>query len=304
MQTSSFTFGQNGVHAWLPDTAPRAVLRIIHGMGEHGSRYARAAAAFVDQGFAVYAHDHRGHGDSPKAKTEPGHLGDVDGFNLMVSDAHDLALETARRHPGIKSVTFAHSMGAFVCQALLLKYAGDAQGFILCGSDGPPNLLAKVGRLVAREERLRLGKRKPSPVLQMLSFDPFNKPFKPNRTAFDWLSRDPTEVDKYIADPQCGVPITTQSWVDLLDALDTFLYDPALLAKIPSALPVFLVAGDRDPVGHQGKGMQALHAAYLRAGLKNLSLKLYPGARHELLNETNRDEVTADLLEFAKRVVA
>ena len=126
MQTTSFIFGQNGVHAWLPDKAPRAVLRIIHGMSEYGGRYARFAAAFVEQGFAVYAHDHRGHGDSLNAKTEPGHLGDAGGFDLMVSDAHDLALETARRHPGIKSVTFAHSMGSFVCQALLLKHAAPA----------------------------------------------------------------------------------------------------------------------------------------------------------------------------------
>ncbi|MBS2025558.1 MAG: lysophospholipase [Deltaproteobacteria bacterium] len=304
MQATTFRLGQLFVRAWLPEGEPKAVLRIIHGMAEHCGRYARLAEAFVQQGWAVYAHDQRGHGQTAPAEPELGHFADRDGFRLLISDAHDIALETARRHLGKKSVTFAHSMGSFVAQGVMLDHATDATAWILCGSSGRPGAIARVGRALARAERIRVGPREPSKVLDLASFGPYNRHFAPNRTDFDWLSRDNAEVDKYIADPLCGFSLTTQSWCDLLDALDTFLHDPALQRKIPATLPILVTSGVDDPVGEMGDGDARLYVEYIRAGLSNTRLKLYSGARHELVNETNRDEVTRDLLAFASQAVA
>jgi alpha-beta hydrolase superfamily lysophospholipase len=306
MSDASFTHrvpdGTNvHVHGFAPD-APRAVLHILHGMGEHGARYARLAATMNDAGFAVYAHDHRGHGRSVANPADLGHLGDEDGFLAMVRDAHAVNRAIAAKHPGLPIVMLAHSMGSFVAQVMLFSYPDDFVGCALSGSSGAPPLLAKAGRVAARVERARLGKRGKSPLLTALTFGDFNKKFAPNRTDFDWLSRDQAEVDKYIADPLCGFASSTQSWIDLLDALDTIVHEPSSQARIPKDMPVYLFAGDKDPVGDMGAGVRKLHDEYRRAGLVDLAITLYPNARHETLNETNRDQVTADLLAFARRV--
>ncbi|MFT3766176.1 MAG: alpha/beta hydrolase [Minicystis sp.] len=148
---------------------------------------------------------------------------------------------------------------------------------------------------MARAERARLGPRGKSKLLNALSFDDWNKGFKPNRTSFDWLSRDAAEVDKYVADPLCGFLVTTQLWVDLLDGTAE-IADPARQAQIPKDLSVFIFAGSEDPVGGKTKGLQQLVAAYQTAGLRDVKHKFYPGGRHEMLNETNRDEVTRDVI--------
>lgn len=305
MSDASFTHrtpdGKNlYVYGWVP-SAPKAVVQILHGMGEHAGRYARVAEALNAEGFAVYAHDQRGHGRTA-AKADLGHIGDHDSFLAMVRDAHAVNRAIAEKHPSLPIVLFAHSMGSFVAQAMLFSYPDDMVGCALSGSSGEPPLIAKAGRAVARLERARQGKRGFSPILRALSFEDFNKNFAPNRTSADWLSRDEAEVDKYVADPLCGFPCTNQSWLDLLDALDTIVHVPANQARIPKDKPVYLFSGDRDPVGEMGESVRRLYAAYRRAGLVDLSMTLFPGARHETLNETNRDEVTRGLVAFARRV--
>jgi alpha-beta hydrolase superfamily lysophospholipase len=156
-------------------------------------------------------------------------------------------------------------------------------------------LIAAAGRLVARIERARLGPKGKSSLMNTLSFEEFNKPFRPNRTAFDWLSRDDAEVDKYIADPLCGFAVSIQLWVDLLDALG-HISSPDQQARIPRDLPVYVFCGSEDPVGEQTRSVKQLLEAYGRAGLGDVTHEFYAGARHETLNETNRDEVTKDLI--------
>ena len=150
---------------------------------------------------------------------------------------------------------------------------------------------------------MRVGKRSPSSIMQKLSFDEYNKAFAPNRTEFDWLSRDPEEVDKYVADPLCGFGVSTQAWIDFLAGLDR-VAKPTNVAKVPKGMPLYLFAGDRDPVGDFGKGMKNLYDAYKRAAIFDVRLKLYPDARHETLNETNRQEVTNDLIAWCNEIVA
>ncbi|MCA9611396.1 MAG: alpha/beta hydrolase [Sandaracinus sp.] len=282
------------VYRWDPSGPARGVVHVSHGMAEHARRYARFAEALTARGFVVYANDHRGHGDSLVPGGALGHMGDDDSFERAVEDLHRMLRDERAAHPGLPVVLFAHSMGSFFGQRLVSAYPSDVDALILSGTNGPPPAIAGAGRVVARVERTRLGKKKPSPLLQKLSFGDFNKPFE-GRTEFDWLSRDPAEVDLYVNDPLCGFGISTQSWVDLLDALGG-LTKPGALAHVAKALPIYVVSGERDPVGGNGAGPKKLVELYRAAGISDVTLDLLPGARHEVLNETNRDETTAKLV--------
>jgi alpha-beta hydrolase superfamily lysophospholipase len=283
------------VYRFLPEGTVTGVLHIAHGMAEHGARYARFAEALTAKGYAVYADDHRGHGRTSPAEADRGFVQSAGGWERLVRDLGLLIDHEKAQHPGVPAVVFGHSMGSFLVQSYLLDHAKDVAAAILSGSSGKPGLLAQAGRLVARLERLRLGERGRSKLLTALSFDDFNKKFAPTRTGFDWLSRDPAEVDKYVADPACGFAVSTTMWIDLLDAAAANA-DPARQAGVRSDLPIYLVAGARDPVGEMGRGVLRLEAEYRRAGIKSVTCKLYSDARHEILNETNRDEVTAAIL--------
>jgi alpha-beta hydrolase superfamily lysophospholipase len=172
----------------------------------------------------------------------------------------------------------------------------------LSASNGKPPAIAVVAKLLARIERARVGKRNPSPVLQLLTFGEYNKAFAPSRTEFDWLSRDAEEVDKYVADPLLGFAASTQTWLDMVTALSR-IANPSNVAKVPKGLPLYLFAGDQDQVGDSGKGMKSLYNAYKRAAIFDVRLKLYPGGRHEMFNETNRQEVTDDFIAWCDEIV-
>jgi alpha-beta hydrolase superfamily lysophospholipase len=307
MKTGDFAFqtvdGANlHVSGWVVEN-PKAVVQILHGMSEYGSRYARLAQTLAAAGYTTYAHDHRGHGQSIPEGGTPGHMANNDGWNRIVEDAHGVNREIAKRQPGAPIIMLGHSMGSWVLQQLLFEHPSDMIAAALSGSNGKPPPIALLGKLVARIERMRVGKRSPSPIMQKLSFDDYNKAFAPTRTEFDWLSRDPEEVDKYVADPLCGFAISTQAWIDLLAALDR-VARPGNVAKVPKGMPIYLFAGDRDPVGDFGKGMKKLYDAYKRVAIFDVRLKLYPEARHETLNETNRQEVTDDFIAWCDDVLA
>ena len=290
------------VHGWVVDQ-PKAIVQVLHGMAEHGARYGRLAEALANGGYCTYAHDHRGHGRSIAEGGRPGHKADSDGWNRIVEDAHGVNREIARRHPGLPIIVLGHSMGSVVLQQLLFEHPNDMIAAALSGSNGKPPPIASLGKWVARIERLRVGRRNPSPILQKLTFDEYNKAFAPNRTEFDWLSRDPEEVDKYVQDPLCGFAVSTQVWIDMLAALDR-IAKPSNIAKVPKGMPLYLFAGGRDPVGDFGKGMKNLYDAYKRAAIFDVRLKLYPNGRHEMLNETNRQEVVDDFIAWCDEVVA
>ncbi|MGB5268641.1 MAG: lysophospholipase [Polyangiales bacterium] len=307
MKSADFTFqtvdGANlHVSGWVIQN-PKAIVQILHGMAEYGSRYARLAQALAAAGYSVYAHDHRGHGQSIPEAGPPGHMADSDSWNRIVEDAHGVNREIAKRHRDLPIIILGHSMGSFVLQQLLFERPDDMVAAALSGSNGKPPPIAMIGKLLARIERARVGKQKPSPLLQKLTFGEYNKPFEPARTEFDWLSRDPDEVDKYVADPLMGFAVSTQTWLDLLNALDR-ISKPSNIAKVPKDKPLYLFAGDQDPIGDNGKGMKNLYDAYKRAAIFDVRLKLYPGARHETLNETNRQEVTDDLIAWCDEIIA
>ena len=276
---------------WLPEGPPRAIVQIAHGLAEHSARYARLAAALNSAGYAAYANDHRGHG--PKAAAaDLGHFADEGGWDKVVGDLWTFNRLIAAELPGTPIVFLGHSLGSFLGRGFIARHSDALAGVALSGSNGKPPAIATLGRLIAREERLRLGKRGKSDLILQMWFGEFNKPFKPARTAFDWLSRDEKEVDAFVADPLCGFPFTTQLAIDVLDALP-HVTSRKSLAAIRKDVPIYVFSGERDPVGANIKGViQDLKAA----GFTELTTRIYPGARHETLNELNRDEVTRDFI--------
>jgi alpha-beta hydrolase superfamily lysophospholipase len=290
------------VHVWTPDQEPRAVLLIAHGMSEHGGRYRRLAQALTARGFAVYAPDHRGHGLTARAISDLGFFADSGGFDRVVGDLRSLHERASSDHPGLPVALLGHSMGSFLTQAYLFAHGDELAAAAMTGSSLNVGLLPSLGRQIARIERLRVGPRRTSWLLTRLSFGTFARTIRGRRTQFDWLSRDPAEVDAYVNDPLCGFDATTQLWIDLLDAFPR-LADPANVARIPARLPLWVASGDQDPVHEGGRGFRALQSLYEARGFDDLSFTLYPGARHELFNETNRDEVTADFVAWLERAV-
>ncbi len=304
MPANEFTFdAEDGARLlgrrWLPGGSPRAIVQIAHGLAEHSARYARLAAALNAAGYGVYASDHRGHGPGAAA-ADLGHFADEKGWDKAVGDLWTFNRLIASEQPGKPIVFLGHSMGSFLGQQFVAGHSDALAGVVYSGSNGRPPAIATAGRLIARAERLRLGKRGKSALLVQMMFGDFNKRFKPARTAFDWLSRDPKEVDAYVADPLCGFPFTTQLAVDLLDALPG-LIAPERLSRIRKDLPIYVLSGGDDPVG---ANIQGLIDALKGAGFSRLATRIYPGARHETLNETNRDEATRDLIAWLDGVMA
>ncbi len=279
------------VFTW-PNEHAKAWVHILHGMAEHASRYDEFAQALVQAGYAVIAHNHRGHGNSPTAQI--GLYAEQDGWNKVLND-----IDVVRNSitDDLPYIMFAHSMGTFITQAYLINQPKPIQGLILSGSNLQPLPLVKAGKVVAKIERWRKGALAPSPILQFLSFGSFNNAFKPNRTDFDWLSRDEQQVDKYINDPLCGFDCHTQLWIDLFNGL-IHVYDKGSIERIQSNLPILIFGGDKDPVGEMGKGLPKLAKRYEQAGQSNVTLKLYKDGRHEMLNETNKQEVISDVLHW------
>ena len=291
------------VHRWNPVSQPRTAVHVIHGMAEHGRRYARFAGALNQAGCVVWAHAHRGHGLNPTPPVGLGHFADRDGWRVLVDDAWAVSEQMLATFEDVPLVLFAHSMGSFIAQVLMAEHGAAYGAVVLCGTNGPPGAQEAVVRALARAQRLVFGGRHPGSWPEKVVLGLFNRPFAPNRTKSDWLSRDEREVDAFAADPLCGVTLTSQAWVDFL-AGKTGLGAEAHLLRIPKTLPVHVIAGARDPVGDEMRGVQRLLRLYRRAGLSNVSHKFYEGARHELLNETNRDEVTCDLIAWISAVHA
>lgn len=287
------------VYRWSPEAKPKACVLVAHGMAEHAGRYGRLAQALTAAGYEVWAPDHRGHGKTA-AEGELGWFAHENGFRRVVDDLKRLADKIKAERPGLKLFLFGHSMGSFMAQWFMALYGGMLTGCVLSGTAGDPGPVASVGRLIARLGCALAGERRRTPLLDKMSFGAFNKAFVPVRTPFDWLSRDTAEVDKYIADPRCGFICTFGLFRDLLGGLAA-IHAKGAQAGIPKTLPVYMFAGEKDPVGAATGSFDALAAVYRGLGIRDLEAKKYPDGRHETLNDLDRDRVAADLLSWLDR---
>ena len=289
------------VNQWLPAGTPKAIVLLAHGMAEHSGRYSLLGKTLNDAGFGLYAHDQRGHGKTAEQGTL-GYFADNDGWCAVVSDVASLAQHIGQTHPGVPIFLLGHSMGSYIAQAYLMHHSASLQGAILSASNFQPVALYRAASLIARFERLRQGPKGRSALIEWLSFGSFNKAFKPNRTPYDWLSRDPAQVDAYASDPLCGFRCTNQLWIDLLGGLQQ-ISKASNLAQIDPGLPLLIMGGECDPVS-EGKRLTDLAKALRDAGNRQLQLNLYPQARHELFNETNRDAVMADVIAWLNQALS
>ena len=281
------------VQTWRPAGEPLGLVQLLHGLGEHSDRYAAFGEACAQQGFVLVAHDHRGHGEHCDVY---GFFAAAEGWHKVLKDALAVQEDTRQRFEGVPLVLFGHSMGSYIAQAFAMEFTTPLAGLLLSGSTWPSRLLTIPARLIAHFESWRLGEEGRSAFLNKLAFGDFNKAFEPARTDMDWLSRDERQVDKYVADPLCGGEYTNRLWLDLLGGLRDISSENAL-RRIPADLPIMIMGGTDDPVGgDKGLGKLAFH--YAQTGHTRLKVKIYPQGRHEMLNETNRDEVTTDLLEW------
>jgi len=281
------------VRIWQPPGKAEGVIHLLHGLGEHVDRYDRFARAVCERGFILCAHNHRGHGDH---SGELGYFADNNGWHLVVDDARLVLEHIQERFEGLSIVMLGHSMGSYIAEKFAMHYGARLAGLLLSASTWPQRAKLLPAMLIARIESLRLGKHGRSALLDKLGFSNFNKNFKPARTELDWLSRDENEVDLYIADPLCGGPYTCGLWRDLLGGLFELGSEHAL-SRLPADLPILITGGSKDSVGGE-RGMTRLILHYAQTSHQRIAVKIYPGGRHEMLNETNRDEVTRDWLDW------
>lgn len=287
------------IDTWLPKN-PKAVIHLLHGLAEHPARYERFAVHCNTQDVAVAAHNHRGHGENC-AENELGHYADEKGWDKVISDAALVQDVLVEKMPDIPLILLGHSMGSYIAQSFLVRDHGSAAAMILSGSTLAPRFQLRVGHWLAAFESLRLGKRGVSTFLNKMGFGEFNKRFAPNRTEFDWLSRDETEVDKYVSDPLCGVDSSSGLWFDLTGGFLEITSVDAL-RKIRSDLPVLITGGSDDPVGGR-KGMTLLAKTYEKSGHNRITLKIYDQGRHEMFNETNRKQFFEDITNWISDAV-
>lgn len=271
----------SSVYGWMPERAPKAVVQLAHGMGEYATRYSHPIAKLNAAGYAVLANDHRGHGPAALENRTLGDFGPA-GFPRLVDDMSALSDEIRRRHPGLPLFLLGHSMGSFASQLYVLGHAAGLAGLVLSGSSALDVMAQQFATVELVDGEFP---------------NVLNAPFEPSRTPFDWLSRDTAQVDAYIASPLCGFAVTPESFGSLL-ASGASTGDPALLQRIPKDLPVYIFSGDRDPVGGNTALLDILANRYRDIGLREVQTRYYPEARHEMLNEVNRDEVIADLVRW------
>ncbi|MFQ3619343.1 MAG: alpha/beta hydrolase [Spirochaetales bacterium] len=274
---------------------PRACILILHGMAEHIQRYEPFALFLAEKGYAVYGFDLRGHGKTGDMAASSGIFAEEEGWEQVLCDVDLWVHRIQEEFPGSPVVLFGHSMGSLLAKVFAARRGSGLQGLILSGPIANPGLLRVFGAIVAWGSALIHGRNAPAKLLDQLVFKGYSRSIKDRRTDFDWLSRDDRQVDAYIRDPHCGRVMSIGFYQDLWKGLQE-AFRSTTYKNTPKDLPIYIFGGSRDPIGKYSKGITNLYKEYLRAGVQNVKVKFYSGGRHEMLNETNRDEVYKDIL--------
>jgi alpha-beta hydrolase superfamily lysophospholipase len=280
---------------------PLAVVQVNHGLAEHAGRYARLARHLAGQGIATFAQDHRGHGSTTAPGAPQGSFGPGRAADLVLRDVDAVHDHIAAEHPDVPIIVFGHSMGALIALSVVFRRRHAVSAAAIWNGNFSAGLLGRAAQAILAWERFRLGSDAPSRVLPRLTFRAWAKQVSDGRTPFDWLSRDHAEVDAYMADPLCGFDASVGMWQAVFDFVFAGSKD-ANLAGLPRDLPFHLVGGGGDPESEFGKTVTALAERLRRHDFSNVRSTIYPGMRHESLNETNREEVMAQFCAWAEEV--
>lgn len=320
MKTTTITYASHDnastVRAlmWEPDEvasggeAPRGLVQIVHGMSEHVERYEGFASFLCEQGFAVCANDHIGHGKSVSSAEDLGHMPLEVGEDVLVADVQtlrELALERLSqrcdmRVSGIPYVIFGHSMGSFITRVFLTRHAFGVRAAVLCGTGHQPRPLSTAGKALTSSLAKKHGERYVSELVDGMGAGGYGRAIKDSETDLDWIATDPEVVAEYQRDPLCGQKFTVGAY-HVLTSLVSDATDLRLARRVPHALPLLFVSGDQDPVGECGAGVHRAAEMYRKAGVESVTEKLYPGMRHEILNEPVKGEVHRDVLAWLER---
>ncbi|MCD8398049.1 MAG: alpha/beta hydrolase [Lachnospiraceae bacterium] len=320
MRTEHFYFlsseGSKQIHGmrWIPDGEVRGVVQLVHGMSEYIARYSAFAEYLTEQGFAVTGHDHLGHGDSaapaprkasfngltqPAASPEYGFFAEKNGNRALVCDMHHVYCLMKKKYDGVPYYILGHSMGSFLTRQYICCYGNGVDGAILCGTGYHAEPEIKLALALCQVGGKLFGWHHHSRLFEWMTSGIYNKQFAPNRTSADWLSRNEANVDAYLADSRCGFSFTFNGYYTLMLTLYK-INRMEYLRRMPRDLPVLFVSGAEDPVGASGKGVHRVEEQFREIGMRDVSCILYPGDRHELLNETDKEKAWKDIVEWIR----
>lgn len=289
--------GEHKIHSirWVPEhDKPVCVLQIIHGMTEHIDRYDGFAQYMVGKGILVVGDDHLGHGKSVRPGEPYGYFCKEDAATVLVRDEHRLKKMTQEQYQGVPYIILGHSMGSFIARNYLIRYGSGIDGAVIMGTGMQSKIQLAAARALAGIQILFCGPKHVSKLIDKLAFGMFNKRIEAPKTPSDWLCSNEESVKRYRQDPMCNFTFTANGFQTLMKLIWN-LHDVEKLKKMPRQLPVFFVAGEEDPVGDYGRAVKQVYESFLQLGMERVQMKLYPGDRHEILHETDRAEVYADI---------
>ena len=289
--------GKTKIHAikWIPDNEIKAALQISHGMLEHIERYDDFARNMAEHGILTVGNDHIGHGNSIISEECRGYFDENDGNNVLIEDMYTLMNIMKEENPDMPYFILGHSMGSFLTRQFITMYGNEINGAIISGTGQQPLGLIKFGVFVTKFIASFKGWNYRSKFVDYLALGGNNNKFKPARTKFDWLTRDEDIVDNYISDSRINIIFTLNGFYNMFRSI-MLMNEQEKLEDIPKDLPMLFISGERDPVGNFGKDVSKAFNIYKNLGMENISMKLYSGDRHEILNELDREQVYDDIL--------
>ena len=295
--------GKTQIHAveWKPETEIKGVIQIAHGVTEYILRYENFAEFFTQKGFVVVGNDHLGHGQSIAPNGKPMYFGPNGSWNFVVKDIDTCKQMTKKKYPNVPYMILGFSLGSFLVRTYLIDYAQEPlDGAIIMGTGYIPNFKIAIAKMMANKEAKKVGEENTSPVIKSLTFETYNKLFKPNRTAFDWLCSNEEALDEYIKDPLRGEDYSAGLFREMLTGMQ-YTADLKNIQKMNKKIPIFLLSGDKDPVGEFGKGVIKTHKIFKKAGIEDVEIKLYPNLRHDILHEKCKDTIYNDIYLWLKK---
>lgn len=296
--------GRTNIHGVLhiPDCEAKGIVQITHGMVEFIDRYNDFAAYLASEGYIVVGHDHLGHGESVCSKDDYGYFAEKNGNSVVLADLYHVTVLTKKRFPNLPYVILGHSMGSFYARQYLFDYGKELDGAIIMGTGHLPEITVRIGRLLTKVIACFKGWRHRSKLINFIALGSYNKKFEPARTRADWLTKDEKIVDFYVGDERCSFLFTLNGYFNMFTGI-LRLHDKRNLEKMPAELPILIVSGADDPVGEFGTAINKVAESFVSVGMKDVSVKLYPNDRHEILNETDKDVVYADIALWINNII-